>query len=177
RLDARVADLPVAAQQRLEILKAISRNARILILDEPSAILAPAEARELFLWLRRFAADGGTAIVITHKLDEARGYADDLTVLRAGRTVFTAPAAATSVALLTTAMIGESLGGAPEKVSTQAIGDPLLIADAVEVRSASRVAVHGVTLSVRAGEILGVVGVEGSGHHELLLALAGRREV
>src|SRR6185295_4322752 len=88
--DARVDDLPVAAQQRLEILKAIHRKARILILDEPPAILAPEEAKELYAWLRGFAQGGGTAVVVTLKLDEARRFTDDLTVLRAGRTVFQA---------------------------------------------------------------------------------------
>jgi len=175
-LDEPVANLPVAAQQRLEILKAISRNARLLILDEPTAILAPSEARELLLWLRRFAAGGGTAIVITHKLEEARGSADDLTILRAGRTVFTAKAAGTSIADLTTAMIGSSASGTPSPVDPITdTGEPVLAADRIAIASdRGDTVVVDATLSVRAGQILGVIGVEGSGHHELLLALAGR---
>lgn len=180
-LDAPVGELSIAAQQRLEILKAVARNARILILDEPSAILAPDEARDLFRWLRRFADEGGTAVVITHKLEEARSYADELTVLRAGRTVLTGAAATTTAADLTAAMLGASLAepAAPNAVS---VGEPVLVANHVilALSGAKRKDPGGqaqFTFTVRAGEVLGVVGVEGSGHHEILLALAGRRPI
>jgi ABC-type uncharacterized transport system ATPase subunit len=88
---ARVGDLSVSAQQRVEILKAVARDATLLILDEPTAVLAPAEADELLRWLRRFADDGRTVVLITHKLAEAVAWADDVTVLRAGRTVLSGP--------------------------------------------------------------------------------------
>jgi simple sugar transport system ATP-binding protein len=81
---ARVADLGVAAQQRLEIVKALAREARLLVLDEPGAVLTPAESQELLAWLRRFAAAGATVVLITHKLRDALAWADDVTVLRAG---------------------------------------------------------------------------------------------
>ena len=177
-VDAHVRDLSVGAQQRLEILKAISRNARVLILDEPTAVLAPAEARELLGWLRGFTSGGGTAVVITHKLEEARAFTDDLTVLRNGRTVFSAPARATSTARLAEAMLG-----APATPTSDASGRPasdVIVARATDVtirRDRGLAAITRATFDIRRGEVLGVAGVEGSGHHELLLALAGRRPV
>ncbi len=173
---ARVADLSVAAQQRLEILKAVFRRAHLLILDEPTAILAPDEARELYAWLRRFATEGGTAVVVTHKLDEARELTDDLTVLRAGRTVLESSSTAVTRSDLTLAMIGEALD-APSHVEKPSAGEVVLRADGIVLNDERGVTVlHDATLDVRAGEILGIAGVEGSGHHQLLLALAGRLE-
>ena len=173
--DARVDELPVASQQRLEILKAIYRKARLLILDEPTAILAPEEAAELYEWLRGFAQGGGTAVVVTHKLDEARRFTDELTVLRAGRTVLQAPSRSTSVDALTQAMIGEALH-APSREGRRSVpGDTVLSAARVSLTDERRVQViRDATFEVRAGEIVGVAGVEGSGHHHLLLALAER---
>jgi general nucleoside transport system ATP-binding protein len=177
-VDARVRDLSVGAQQRLEILKAIARNARILILDEPTAVLAPAEARELLEWLRGFASAGGTAIVITHKLEEARSFTDDLTVLRNGRTVLTAPATSTG-----TRQLAEAMLGAPAPTASGAAAKPasdVVVAQATDVTihdDRGLVAVAHASFEVRRGEVVGVAGVEGSGHHELLLALAGRLSV
>src|SRR5439155_4423277 len=174
--DARVADLPVAAQQCLEIVKAVALRARVLILDEPTAILAPPDARDLFGWLRRFASEGGTAIVITHKLDEARSFTDDLTVLRGGRTVFAQPAVTTSANSLAEAM----LGGAPPVTATRphpsGPSDGVVAqATGVTIRDVrNAVAIDRASFDIRRGEIVGVAGVEGSGHHDLLLALAGR---
>ena len=177
-VDARVADLPVASQQRLEIVKAASHNATILILDEPTAILAPEEARELYAWLRNFANEGGTAIVVTHKLDEARRFTDDLTVLRAGRTVLTATSATISVEDLTAAMIGGGDVVAPPPRPKREASSVVFRANGLSLRDARNVVVvRGANVEVRAGEIVGVAGVEGSGHHELLLAIAGRHSV
>ena len=174
---ARVADLPVAAQQRLEILKAISRNARILILDEPTAILAPEEAAELYAWLRSFANGGGTAVVVTHKLDEARRFTDDLTVLRAGDTVMQAPSASVQGEELTRAMIGEAARPTPPPTSRTS-GHVVLRADHLSIVDDRRVmVVSDASFEVRAGEIVGVAGIEGSGHHALMLALAGRQAI
>lgn len=104
---ARVADLGVAAQQRLEIVKALARDARLLILDEPGAVLSPRESDELLAWLRRHVDAGATAVLITHKLRDALRWADAVTVLRRGRTVHAAPAATESEASLVAAMLGD----------------------------------------------------------------------
>jgi simple sugar transport system ATP-binding protein len=166
--------LSVAAQQKLEILKAAFRQARILILDEPTAILAPEEAAELYVWLRKFAADGGTAIVVTHKLTEAREHTDDLTVLRSGRTVLQAASASLSVADLTHALIGEAIA-TPAPSRPASAGPAVVRLEGLLLRDERQVTVlRDASFEIRAGEILGIAGVEGSGHHHLLLALAGR---
>ena len=172
--DAFAADLPVASQQRLEILTAIHRDARLLILDEPTAILAPEEAEGLYRWLRAFADDGGTAVVVTHKLDEARRFTDELTVLRAGKTVRQATSCDATAGELTRAMIGEALAPpASRKGATP--GDSVLRADRLHLLDSRGLAVvRDASFDVRAGEIVGIAGIEGSGHHQLLLALAGR---
>jgi general nucleoside transport system ATP-binding protein len=175
-VDARVGTLSVAAQQRLEILKAISRNARLLILDEPTAVLAPAEAKDLLDWLRAFASRGGTAVIITHRLEEVRAYADDLTVLRRGRTVLARAASDTTTSGLAEAMIGSAPTAephAPGATPTQgAVIVRVVTADVQDSRK--HVAIRAASFEIRGGEVVGVVGVEGSGHHELLLALARR---
>jgi general nucleoside transport system ATP-binding protein len=171
---ARVAELPVAAQQRLEILKALSRHARLLILDEPTAVLAPVEAEQLLAWLRAFALDGATAILITHKLREALAIADDITVLRGGRTVLSTAASETDAGSLAAAMLGEA---PPVSVAPNAapLGAVLVNADRITIRDSHGLPrISDATLQVRGGEILGVAGVETSGHHLLLRAIAGR---
>ncbi|HJR65705.1 MAG TPA: ATP-binding cassette domain-containing protein [Gemmatimonadaceae bacterium] len=173
--DARVGDLPPAAQQKLELLKIFARDARVLILDEPTAVLAPAEAVELMTLLRRV-ADGGSAVVlVTHKLREALAIADEVTVLRRGRTVLTAPARAISEEDLARAMFPDGGAAEPPTLSPREPGALIADLDEVELRDARGVVrLHNASMGVRAGEILGIAGVEGSGHHELLLALAGR---
>ena len=174
------AELSVGMQQRLEIVKALARGARVLILDEPTAVLAPAEAEDLLAMLRRFASRGNAAVIITHKLHEALSVADDITVLRHGRTTHTALAADTDAEQLTVAMLGESgVAIAKRDRDEREVGADAreVVIDAREVvltddRGVTRA--RGVTLAVRAGEILGVAGVEGAGQHELLRALAGR---
>src|SRR5258708_1734520 len=169
-VDARVRDLSVGAQQRLEILKAIARNARILILDEPTAVLAPDEARELLGWLRGFASAGGTAIVITHRLEEARSFTDNLTVLRNGHTVLSAPAASIS-----TPHLADALLGAPAPAASPVVRRPLrdfVVARATDVTIGGYrglTAVAHASFDIRRSEVIGVAGVEGSRHHELLL--------
>ena len=106
---ARAAELPVGGQQRLEIVKALARNTQTLILDEPTAVLAPAEADELLRWLRRFADGGNAVVLITHKLDEALSIADDVTVLRRGRVALHAAASTVTADGLANAMLGEDL--------------------------------------------------------------------
>ena len=176
--DARIDALSVGAQQRVEIAKALARHARILVLDEPTAVLAPSEAGELLDWLRDFASRGNAAVLITHRLREALSVADDVTVLRRGRVVHAGRAEYASQASLTSSMIGSDASAvipaaAPRPVSTadvvfRAVG--LCVADEHET-----VRVRDATFTVHVGEIVGIVGVEGAGQHELLRALAGRR--
>ncbi|HET7551759.1 MAG TPA: ABC transporter ATP-binding protein [Gemmatimonadaceae bacterium] len=175
--DAVAAGLSVGMQQRLEIVKALARGARVLILDEPTAVLAPAEAEDLLAMLRRFASRGNAAVIITHKLHEALSVADDITVLRHGRTTLSTLATGTDAEQLTVAMLGESSDVAvPRRGSAARTADEVVIEthDLVLTDDRGVTRVRGVTLGVRAGEILGVAGVEGAGQHELLRALAGR---
>ena len=177
---ALISDLPVGAQQRVEIAKALARNADILILDEPTAVLAPTEVDDLLRWLRAYAEEGRSAVLITHKLRDALAVADDVTVLRKGRCVITGSAAGVSVPLLTSAMIGSS---AKHQVAVQTSGatldaTPIISAGGVCVVDVSgRTRVREASFVVRAGERLGIAAVEGSGQHELLRVLAGRMRI
>lgn len=170
-------DLPVGGQQRLEILKALGRNAKLLILDEPTAVLAPAEADELLGWLRRFADAGNGVVLITHKLPEALAIADDVTVLRRGRCVAAARATEMSLLSLAAAMLGEE--PPPEHRRAETVGgDIVAFVQDVEVRDPRGVpTVRDASLEVRAGEIVGIAAVEGAGQRDLLRAMARRVSV
>lgn len=176
---AYVAELPVAAQQRAEIVKALATDASILILDEPTAVLSPAESDELFAWLRRFVASGRTAVVITHRLREAMRHGDALTVLRGGRTVLAAERGTLSEADVVTAILGESdsVARRHEASATKSVDGPAVaVLDQVTVRDSSGIVrLRDVSLSLRTGQVVGVAGVEGSGQRELLRVLAGRQ--
>ena len=166
--------LGIAAQQKLEILKALDRNAAILILDEPTAVLAPPEARELLQWLRQFALRGGSVILITHKLSEALETADDVTVLRHGRTVYESAAAESSADQLAAAMLGDAPSETVSFVS-QPGGEPLLRMTGVTIADSRGVMrLVDANLELREHEIVGIAGVENSGHELLLLAAANR---
>jgi ABC-type uncharacterized transport system ATPase subunit len=176
---ARVESLSVGAQQRVEITKALARDARVLILDEPTAVLAPEESTLLLQWLRTYADAGNSVVLITHKLREALSVADDVTVLRRGRTVLTARASSTTTATLADAMLGTD--GAATSAATDSAG--VTRADGPIVFRAERLGltdaagvdrVRDATFDVRAGEIVGIAGIDGSGQRELLRALAGR---
>jgi ABC-type uncharacterized transport system ATPase subunit len=177
--EARARDLTVGAQQRLEIVKALARDAKILILDEPTAVLSPAESQELYTWLRTFVARGGTVVLITHKVREALAIADDLTVLRHGRRVLTGPSKQLDESAVIAAMLGTSAAEAGDDaappLATAAPGASVMSLEHVSVTDSRGVArVRDVSLEVRAGEIVGIAGVEGAGQHELLRVLAGR---
>jgi simple sugar transport system ATP-binding protein len=175
--DAAVSSLGIGAQQRVELMKALTREARVLILDEPTASLAPAEVEALFRWLRRFAQGGGTAVLITHKLREAFAIADELTVLRNGATVLTTSTTEVEHAAVIGAMLGQ---GVDRDVRANDAGRTPGHAVAATIEDVDIDDGHGsrrlreATLAVHAGEILGVAGVEGSGYRELLRVLAGR---
>lgn len=181
--EAPVELLSVAAQQRVEIAKALMRRAGILVLDEPTAVLPPLEAAELLRWLRGFADEGNAVVLITHKLDEALRVADDVTVLRRGRTVLTAPRTEVSASSLARAMLGPTEAGEAEALAaaTSRAGFRELPTDLVFRAERMSIAdprgsvrIRDASFSVRAGEIVGIAAVEGSGQRELLRALAGR---
>jgi general nucleoside transport system ATP-binding protein len=177
---ARVESLPVGAQQRVEIAKALLHAARILILDEPTAVLAPVESAELLRWVRAYADEGNAAVLITHKLREALGVADEVTVLRRGRTVLTAKRDEVTPDTLTSAMIGEELtsarpGSIVEDRQPHSSPGSVFRADKLTLSDARGIVrVRDATFEINAGEIVGIAAVEGSGQRELLRALAGR---
>jgi ABC-type uncharacterized transport system ATPase subunit len=174
---ARVANLSVGVRQRVEILKTLYREARILVLDEPTAVLTPQETEELFGVLKELVADGLSIIFITHKLGELLGVSDNITIIRDGRVVDTVRTAETNEGELARLMVGRDVLLRVEKDETK-VGEPRLAAEGLVVHSdTGAVAVDGVSLEVRAGEILGVAGVDGNGQTELAEALAGMRHV
>lgn len=180
--DALAGELPVGAQQRLEIVKALARGARTLLLDEPTAVLAPDEVDQLLRWLRNFAKGGGAAVLITHKLHEALAAADEVTVLRRGRTVHTGAAADTNAQELAAAMLGEAPGASRVAIHAPIESDiataPVAVATNLTLRDERGVAaIREASFMLRAGEIVGIAAIEGAGQRELLLALAGRRSV
>jgi simple sugar transport system ATP-binding protein len=172
---ARIFQLSVGEQQRVEILKALYRDARILILDEPTAVLTPQEARMLFLTLRQMVDDGRTVIFISHKLNEVIAVSDNVTVLRGGKSVATVPTAEATPRSLAALMVGRELSDAPREPRAPT-GDKVLELDELWVAgSGPQPAVRGVSLTVCAGEIVGVAGVSGNGQRELGEAIAGLR--
>jgi general nucleoside transport system ATP-binding protein len=176
---ARVADLSVGELQRVEILKALYRGARILVLDEPTAVLSPPEVVELWRVLRTLVADGGTVILITHKLDEVTAISDAITVMRAGRTVDRLRTADTTPRAIARAMVGRDVALALDHdapAATTSTGAVLLDVRDARVRSdRGGMAVSDLSMQVRGGEIVGIAGVEGNGQTELIEALAGLR--
>ncbi|MDC8786008.1 ABC transporter ATP-binding protein [Roseateles koreensis] len=174
-LDALVGDLPVGELQRLEILKALYRGAKVLILDEPTAVLTPQETTQLFDTLRRMKEKAGlTIILITHKLKEVMALCDEVTVMRAGQVIQTRKIAETSEADLAQAMVGRKVN-LGRRADAKPAGEPILLqAQGLSLRAANGVpALRDVSLQLRAGEIVGVAGVSGNGQSELLEVLAG----
>ena len=175
-LDAIVGDLSVGDRQRLEILKTLYRGARILILDEPTALLTPQETEALFKVLARLRSQGATIILITHKLKEVMRLCDRVTVMRGGRVVHECAIAEASVQGLAAAMVGRQVHMGPRGDAKAAPGAVALRAEGLTVRDARQVVrLHGVDVSLRAGEIVGVAGVAGNGQSELLEVLSGLR--
>jgi simple sugar transport system ATP-binding protein len=176
RLDALVQDLPVGERQRLEILKALFRGARILILDEPTAVLTPQETQALFVTLRQLRARGTTILLITHKLKEIMALCDAVTVMRGGRVVLDTPIADTSIDGLAEAMVGRrvQMGRDPAAAPVAPPGEVLLQASGLGWADELGVArLADVSLQLRAGEIVGIAGVSGNGQSELLDVLSG----
>lgn len=173
-LDTKVADLPVGDRQRLEILKTLYRGARILILDEPTAVLTPQETEQLFGVLRLLREQGTTILLITHKLKEVMYLCDQVTVMRAGRVVAEMPIAQASVGGLAEAMVGRKVQMGRLDEVCKPVGDVLLQASHLTVRDAMDVVrLDDASLTLRGGEIVGVAGVSGNGQSELLDVLSG----
>ncbi len=174
---ARVWQLSVGEQQRVEILKALYRDARILILDEPTAVLTPQEAETLFETLRAMAAEGRTVVFISHKLHEVQAVADRVTVLRGGRAIATVRAGETDSRALAALMVGREVELARRVARERAPRDEVALAvdDLTVAGDRGAPAVRGLSLRVRAGEIVGVAGVAGNGQRELAEALTGMR--
>jgi general nucleoside transport system ATP-binding protein len=172
---ARLEELPVGMQQRVEILRALYQGSRILILDEPTALLTPQEVEELYQILERLRAGGGTIIFITHKLREVAAISDRVTVIRRGRTVGTRVTAQTTAAELAELMVGREVLLTVDRPPAQP-GDVVLAVEELTVRGRGNVhAVDKLSLEVRRGEIVGICGVEGNGQTELVEAIAGLR--
>ena len=176
--DAVVADLSVGEQQRVEILKALARDCRLLILDEPTAVLVPQEVEALFATLRRLVAEGLGVVFISHKLAEVRAISGRVSVLRRGRLIGTVPGD-TNEAELARMMVGRPIAGARRSTTGDGGFDRSGVLSIRDLRVAGAhgiAAVDGLSLGVGAGEILGVAGVSGNGQTELVDALAGMRE-
>jgi simple sugar transport system ATP-binding protein len=170
--DAVVSDLPVGLQQRVEILKALTRDAEVLILDEPTAVLTPSEIDDLFAVMRRLRDNGTSIVFITHKLKEVRALADRITVIRSGAVVgSTGPD--TSERDLASLMVGRPVELVVDKTDAEE-GEPVLEVDRLRVPGATGgPAVDGVSLTVRAGQIYALAGVQGNGQTELTEAIVG----
>jgi simple sugar transport system ATP-binding protein len=186
-----VSDLSVGEAQRVEILKTLFRGARILVLDEPTAVLSPPEVKELWTVLRRLRDAGGTIVLITHRLDEVMELSDTITVMRAGQTISRLRTASTNPAEIARAMVGrdvalmsrqgEAFGvetvrtAEHEHGTNESYTAALEVTDLVVVGSRRTRVVDGVSFSIQPGEIFGIAGVEGNGQTELIEAIAGLR--
>jgi ABC-type uncharacterized transport system ATPase subunit len=173
---ARVADLPIGSQQRVEILKALAADARLLILDEPTAVLTPAEADELVVMVRALAATGRSIVFISHKLPEVQAVADRIVVMRQGKVVGEVARGEATDAELARLMVGRDVLLVADRGTTIA-GDVLLDVEGATAPPTDdgSAGLHDVTFALRAGEILGVAGVSGNGQDELVEVIAGLR--
>ena len=174
---AKVADISVGAQQRVEILKTLYRGADILIFDEPTAVLTPAEILELMDIMKALVKEGKSIILITHKLDEIRAVADRVTVIRRGKSIQTVSIEGATNKDLAEMMVGRSVSFVTEKEEAQPKEVVLQISDLVVNENRGVPAVKELSLDVRAGEIVGIAGIDGNGQSELIQAITGLRKV
>jgi simple sugar transport system ATP-binding protein len=175
--DATIEDLPVGVRQRVEILKALYRKSDVLVLDEPSAVLTPAETEELFTIIRGLAKGGTSVIFITHKLGEVLEVADRITVLRRGAVAGTVDPKESSPQQLAQLMVGRDVDLVVDKDPAKP-GDVVLSLEDVHILDDRfGMAVKGVSLDVRAGEIVAIAGVQGNGQTELVEAIVGLRTI
>ncbi|VRW71113.1 ABC transporter ATP-binding protein [Streptococcus pneumoniae] len=174
---AKVADISVGAQQRVEILKTLYRGADILIFDEPTAVLTPSEIDELMAIMKNLVKEGKSIILITHKLDEIRAVSDRVTVIRRGKSIETVEIAGATNADLAEMMVGRSVSFKTEKQASKLKEVVLSIKDLVVNENRGVPAVKNLSLDVRAGEIVGIAGIDGNGQSELIQAITGLRKV
>ncbi|CEY58045.1 TPA: ABC transporter ATP-binding protein [Streptococcus pneumoniae] len=174
---AKVADISVGAQQRVEILKTLYRGADILIFDEPTAVLTPSEIDELMAIMKNLVKEGKSIILITHKLDEIRAVSDRVTVIRRGKSIETVEIAGATNADLAEMMVGRSVSFKTEKQASKPKEVVLSIKDLVVNENRGVPAVKNLSLDVRAGEIVGIAGIDGNGQSELIQAITGIRKV
>ena len=174
---AKVEDISVGAQQRVEILKTLYRGADILIFDEPTAVLTPAEILELMEIMKTLVKEGKSIILITHKLDEIRAVADRVTVIRRGKSIQTVGIEGATNKDLAEMMVGRTVSFVTEKEEAQPKEVVLAISDLVVNENRGIPAVKELSLDVRAGEIVGIAGIDGNGQSELIQAITGLRKV
>ena len=174
---AKVADISVGAQQRVEILKTLYRGADILIFYEPTAVLTPSEIDELMAIMKNLVKEGKSIILITHKLDEIRAVSDRVTVIRRGKSIETVEIAGATNADLAEMMVGRSVSFKTEKQEAQPKEVVLSIKDLVVNENRGVPAVKNLSLDVRAGEIVGIAGIDGNGQSELIQAITGLRKI
>ncbi|HEW4394396.1 TPA: ABC transporter ATP-binding protein [Streptococcus pneumoniae] len=174
---AKVADISVGAQQRVEILKTLYRGADILIFDEPTAVLTPSEIDELMAIMKNLVKEGKSIILITHKLDEIRAVSDRVTVIRRGKSIETVEIAGATNSDLAEMMVGRSVSFKTEKQASKPKEVVLSIKDLVVNENRGVPAVKNLSLDVRAGEIVGIAGIDGNGQSELIQAITGLRKV
>ncbi len=174
--DAKIEDISVGMQQRVEILKMLYRNAEVLIFDEPTAVLTPQEIQDLIRIMRHLICEGKSIILITHKLKEIKAVADRCTVIRRGKFIGTVDVKDTDQAKMAEMMVGRQVSFKVDKAAREP-GEVILKIDDLKVNNARKVlALKGFSAELRAGEILGVAGVEGNGQTELIEALTGLRK-
>jgi len=167
-----IEDLSVGQQQKVELLKALYRNADLLILDEPTAVLTPQEVNEFFAILRRMKGQGKTIIIITHKLDEVLAISDEVTVMRDGKTVGNVKTSDTDAQQLARLIVGRDVLLRVQKPDANP-GETLLEVKSLTIKGRHGIAVDNVSFQVREGEIVGIAGIEGNGQTELIEAIAG----
>lgn len=169
---AYIEDLSVGQQQRVELLKALYRNAKLLILDEPTAVLTPQEVEEFFVILRKMREQGKTIVIITHKLEEVLAISDNVTVMRDGKVVGNVKTAETNAKDLARMIVGRDVLLRVEKTDAHP-QDEILKLENLSVKGKHGMSLNGVSFNVRKGEIVGIAGIEGNGQTELIEAVAG----
>ena len=175
--DAKIEDISVGMEQRVEILKTLYRGADILIFDEPTAVLTPQEIEELILIMKQLTKEGKSIFLITHKIKEIQAVADRCTVIRRGNVIGTVEMGSVSDQELADMMVGRSVSFKTEKEAANPTTDALVIKNLVVKDSRGINAVNGLDLTVRHGEVVGIAGVDGNGQTELIQALAGLRKI